>query len=336
MLGNDIAALIGFACETALWGMNCVLFFISLGLLYRKGRRGDLNLTIFIIHCLLFVTCTAHFGIEFNHFYTTLNSSSSVVGFANETKALLAADVFISICDLLGDAMLLYRCWVMWGDARWVIVLPVLSAVAGFICLLQVVHFVATLSPASPVPPAAVVPLTTAGYVLPLCTNVMATGLLVLKIWWMTRVPADVDHGLQRSHNLANRATAVIIESGLLYLFTQLVLVVLISIKHPAEAVVGVMAVQIYLSDLFSTYTNGPISKGIAPTLIVIRGALGINTKSTAKEVSHLVWAPNPKARKSTFGTTSTIPGNDTGESTRVLEPEVEKTKDAASSLDAA
>ena len=110
-----------------------------------------MNLTIFIIHCLLFVTCTAHFGIEFNHFYTTLvclvltsptflaeahatiqNSSNTVAGFANETKALLAADVFISICDLLGDAMLLYRCWVMWGDARWVIILPVLSAVAGF------------------------------------------------------------------------------------------------------------------------------------------------------------------------------------------------------------
>ncbi|KAI0325185.1 hypothetical protein GY45DRAFT_1364669 [Cubamyces sp. BRFM 1775] len=248
MLGNDIAALIGFACETALWGANCVLFSISLGLLYRKGRRGDLNLTIFIIHCLLFTTCTAHFGIEFNHFYTTLNASSSVAGFANETKALLAADVFISICDLLGDAMLLYRCWVMWGNARWVVILPVLSAVAGFICLLQVVHFVATLSPASPVPPAAVVPLTTAGYVLPLCTNVMATGLLVLKIWWMTRVPDGVDHGLQRSDHLASRATAVIIESGLIYLFTQLVLVVLISIKHPAEAIVGVMAVQIYVS----------------------------------------------------------------------------------------
>ena len=92
----------------------------------------------------------------------------------------------------------------------------------------------------------------------------MATGLLVLKIWWMTRVPAGVDHGLQRSNNLANRATAVIIESGLIYLFTQLILVVLISIKHPAEAIVGVMAVQIYVS-------NGPNGASSQSTVVVIQ-----------------------------------------------------------------
>ncbi|KAJ8496206.1 hypothetical protein ONZ51_g1251 [Trametes cubensis] len=287
VLSNNIAALIGFGCEATLWGANCVLFIISLGLLYRKGRRGNTNLTILAIHCLLFTGCTAHFGLEFNHFYTTLSASSSdtsgVSYFANETKGLLAADVIISICDLLGDAMLVYRCWLMWSDHRWVVVLPILSAIAGFVCLCQVAHFVATLSPTSPVPPAAVVPLTTAGYALPLCTNAMATGLLALKIWMMTRtrhVTSGGGYRLHRSVRLAGHVIAVIVESGLIYLATQLVLVVLVSIKHPAEAIVGVIAVQVY---------------GIAPTLIVIRCTLGITTETTRKDVSHLVWAPVPR-----------------------------------------
>ncbi|KAI0323817.1 hypothetical protein GY45DRAFT_1439450 [Cubamyces sp. BRFM 1775] len=286
VLSNNIAALIGFGCEATLWGVNCVLFIISLGLLYRKGRRGNTNLTILAIHCLLFASCTAHFGLEFNHFYTTLNSNLSTSGisnFADETKGLLAADILISICDLLGDAMLLCRCWVMWRDHRWVVILPVLSALAGFICLCQVAHFVATLSPTSPVPPAAVVPLTTAGYALPLGTNAMATGLLVLKIWIMTRTQPVASGGgyrLRRSVDLAAHVTAVIVESGLIYLATQLVLVVLVGIKHPAEAIVGVIAVQIY---------------GIAPTLIVIRCTLGITTETTVKDASHLMWAPISK-----------------------------------------
>lgn len=110
-------------------------------------------------------------------------------------------------------------------------------------------HFVVTQSPTSPVPPAALVPLTVAGYALPLCTNVMATGLLVFKIWWMSRGTRSGSHPLRRTIRLANDAAAVIVESGLIYLVTQLILVVLVTIAHPAEAIVGVMAVQIYVRE---------------------------------------------------------------------------------------
>ena len=45
---------------------------------------------------------------------------------------------------------------------------------------MAVVHLVLSLDPTSPVPPTDLVPLTLAGYSLPLCTNVMATGLITL------------------------------------------------------------------------------------------------------------------------------------------------------------
>ncbi|KAI0828633.1 hypothetical protein BC628DRAFT_83193 [Trametes gibbosa] len=299
MISNDIAALVGFAVESVLWGVYSVLFVISIGLLMRRSRKGELNPTVFAIHCLLFAACTTHYAIEFNHFYTTLQAIG-VNGYANETKQLVGADILISVCDLLGDAMLIYRCWAMWRGNYWVLVLPVISAVAGFGCMMQVAHFVVTLSPTSPAPPAAIVPLTVAGYSLPLCTNVMASGLLVFKIWWMTRHTPSTNT-LRSTARLANNAMAVIVESGLIYLAVQLVLVVLVSLENPAEGIAGVLAVQIY---------------GIAPTLMVIRVALGISAGSTytandVERVSKISWAPRVRH------TGRRAPGEST---TRVLE----------------
>ena len=123
------------------------------------------------------------------------------------------------------------------------------EAVPGFPtgCIAGVVDFILRLTPTSPVPPAAIVPLTTAGYALPLCTNVMATGLISFKIWHTTRLRKG-DAALHSTTRLARNAIAIIVESGALYLATQLVFVVLVNTTQPAQAIVAVMAVQIYVS----------------------------------------------------------------------------------------
>ncbi|KAI0631211.1 hypothetical protein C8Q77DRAFT_1062309 [Trametes polyzona] len=316
MLSNDIAALIGFACESALWGGYCVLFLISLNLFYKRNQKGELNVFVVFVHCLLFGACTAHYALEFNHFYTTLQAIG-VHGFANETKPLVGADILIPLTDLLGDTILLYRCWAMWGGNLWILVLPVLTSLAGFGCLMQAMHYVVTRTPTSPVPADVIVPLTTAGYALPLGTNVMASGLLVLKIWLLTRAPGvSPAYTLRRTVRLAMGVSAIVIESGLLYLATQLVLVVLITIKHPAEAVVGVMAVQIY---------------GIASTLIVIRVALGISAENTTfgpetghGGVSQLVYAKSGRTDAGTGFTEAASRAGAGGSTTRVPEPELD------------
>ncbi|KAI0754396.1 hypothetical protein C8Q80DRAFT_1226442 [Daedaleopsis nitida] len=264
VLSNDLSALVGFGCEAVCWRTYLVLFLASVILLLRRART---NIPVFIANFVLFVSCTAHFAIEFNHFYTTLGGTG-VEGFANETPQLIGADILISLSDFVGDLILVYRCWVIWNKSFWVVFLPLLTATAGFACILVVAHFVLMLSPSSPVPPAAIVPLGTAGYVLPLATNIMTTALIVAKLW-LTAYNAQrrIGDRLPGAVHAAQRAVAIIVESGLLYLVTQLVFVVLFALGHPAQAIVAVVAVQIY---------------GIAPTLIVIRVALGISSEHTA------------------------------------------------------
>ena len=92
-LTNDLAALIGFAGEGTLWGKLCLfswlavyieasepshtgaytILFISSVILLFKGRKSvHLPIPVVAAHVALFVTCTVHYAIEFNHFYTTL------------------------------------------------------------------------------------------------------------------------------------------------------------------------------------------------------------------------------------------------------------------------
>jgi hypothetical protein len=115
----------------------------------------------------------------------------------------------------------------------------------------ELIHILVTSNPTSPTPPPSIVPLGLAGYILPLATNVMVTSLIVYRIWFSSRVvkesPVDIGQGASR------RAMMLIIESGMLYLVTQLVFVVLFAMQHPAEGIMAVIAAQIYVSNYNST-----------------------------------------------------------------------------------
>ena len=139
------------------------------------------------------------------------------------------------------------------------------------------------MNPTSPTPPAAIVPLGLAGYILPLATNAAATGLIVARLVVTARRVkryGDDEHG--KAATTARRAVAIIVESGALYLATQLAYVVLFALGHPAEAIVAVIAVQIYVSSSppypACWHANAPARQGIAPTLMVMQVALGFST----------------------------------------------------------
>lgn len=121
---------------------------------------------------------------------------------------------------------------------------------------MQVVHYVVTLDPTSPTPPKPMLPLTLAGYSLPLCTNVMATTLIITRIWWLSRgaATAGTEGGFRSARAISHSAMATIVESGALYLAVQLAYVVLLALEHPVDAIIAVMACQIYVSQC-CTYT---------------------------------------------------------------------------------
>ncbi|KAG1746892.1 hypothetical protein EDB19DRAFT_331343 [Suillus lakei] len=210
---------------------------------------------------------TAHFALLFNHLYIALEHVPfSELG--NETPALMGANLLSSVADFIGDLLLLYRCWLVWGKQFYVIVLPLLTALGGFGCILPLPSLVLSINPTSPVPPTEIVPLTIAGYALPLCTNIIVTGLIAGRLWYLSRIVIIDEHGKSVISKIAagGRPMMLIIESGALYLVTQLIFVVLVAIQNNAESVLSLAGTQIY---------------GIASILILIRVGLGISSEQT-------------------------------------------------------
>lgn len=60
-----------------------------------------------------------------------VQNSTGVEGFGNETRLLAGADLLISICDLFGNSIILYRCWALWEKDYRIVVLPTLCALGG-------------------------------------------------------------------------------------------------------------------------------------------------------------------------------------------------------------
>ncbi|KAI0302492.1 hypothetical protein BC826DRAFT_965837 [Russula brevipes] len=236
------SSVFGLTCEAFLHGCYTILFAISIYLMVKRARnRISVNKHIFITSVLLYLSCTAHFALEFIHFYTLMISSANFPHLpllVTVVQKLLGHHLTKSYCDCESNCV----------------------GVTLRSELLIYPHF-------SVISPPFVRP-SLAGFILPLCTNLLVTTLIVARIWYLSPSKADDLHGTGRRipTGTGRAAIDIVVESGMLYLAAQLVFVVLFAIKHPAQAIIAAMAVQIY---------------GIAPVLIIIRVALGLsNTPS--------------------------------------------------------
>jgi len=133
--------------------------------------------------------------------------------------------------------------------------------------------------------PPSLVPLGLAAFSLPLCTNVIVTSLIAGRIWYLSPRKARNMRSAQFPSGTGRAAIDIVVESGMLYLAVQFVFVILFAIRHPAQGIVGVIAVQIYVRIPHPwkarKFVVNQLSQGIAPTLILIRVGLGVSNMQT-------------------------------------------------------
>ncbi|KAJ6615589.1 hypothetical protein B0H10DRAFT_55468 [Mycena sp. CBHHK59/15] len=126
-----------------------------------------------------------------------------------------SADVIIQ--TVLGDVMLIYRCWIVYGRSWLVIACPVLLAIAGLVCIGMSIYLEVTLPAASQFasPYKQVV---TSTWALTICINVITTSLIVVRIWRADRKHSQLFcESTRPNKNTYHNARRIIIESGLMY-----------------------------------------------------------------------------------------------------------------------
>ncbi|KAF7336385.1 hypothetical protein MVEN_02187100 [Mycena venus] len=160
-----------------------------------------------------------------------------------------AYDLRLITNNLLTDLLFLYRCYVIWGSQRTVLILP--GAFIFTTCSFN--DFLEVLIIDVRVP-----------YIMAGATNVILMCLTAGRIWYMSREARNV-HG-KAFRRRYHTAIAMILESGALYCLVLLLYIISISLVWESDAVT-----------VFRGVCNGLLGQmiNIIPTLIFVRVGMG-------------------------------------------------------------
>ncbi|KAJ6477693.1 hypothetical protein C8R45DRAFT_1102001 [Mycena sanguinolenta] len=195
--------LLSAIAETFLYGVFVVSFFATLYLRLSKytdrtARSGTLRNTVTIPAVATFITCSAHWIIGvirlFKGFGGSEDLHSALYFLLNSAEPLaVARSILVVLNNLIGDAIIIQRVWVIWGRSLSVIIVPVLSwlgaGTSGFVLSYLITH----LRPENISSTRACI---TVGWVLTTIINVYCTACIAWKIWRTNRVTQTIGGGL--------------------------------------------------------------------------------------------------------------------------------------------
>ncbi|KAJ7202388.1 hypothetical protein GGX14DRAFT_654388 [Mycena pura] len=227
---------------TFFYGIYLVLFCICLHILLHRPRNTA--------NSILLATAIALFTLSTVQAVLNLVLGSwEILNYDDVPfEAVSLADDMIFVANnLIADALVIYRCYVIWNRNIFVII----PGVAGLI-ITSVFGWDINL-PLAPF------------FALTLATNVVVTCLTAGRIWWICRRARA--HGTTDAQKRSMSALSIIIESGMIY---SAFVVVLIAVEqyHNFDEIVVEMLRQVM---------------GIVPTLIIVRVGLGLGAAQGAE-----------------------------------------------------
>ncbi|KAF9457386.1 hypothetical protein BDZ94DRAFT_232497 [Collybia nuda] len=224
-------------CESLLHGAFTVLIAVVIWLLVQRRQMPKVHKFMFGAGIIMWMLSSAHLGLviqQVTNVETPLRNAQAQVSIA-------------TIQLLIGDMILLWRVWTVWGQNYWITIIPLLLVLAAAGVRFAVVASIAgVLEFASDQSTAIIVANTL------LCTILIAGRIWYLQ-WRMNRLLGYSPS--EKSKSAYRGVLMLIIESGLLYALIMLLSLILDDIHN--DGIHTVLDMQI------------PII-GILPTLIVL------------------------------------------------------------------
>ncbi|KAL7277969.1 hypothetical protein ACG7TL_007922 [Trametes sanguinea] len=312
MAGPDIpldkAYLTAIWLETLFYGMNFVLYWTCMSILTWRRRTPKVNKLLVGIGTLMFAFSTAHVSLGFQRLiegFIVLRDQPGGPGAFFSDVSIPANVVKVGIHtvnSIIGDSIVVWRCWLVWGRDWKMCVLPILLIIASAICgFTQTVYFARAKKLHSAFAHSLQI-WNGSLFSLSLATNVVVTILISLRVWYMLRM-----EGGSTAFRYW-RVLVIIIESGMIY------------------SVALVCEITLYFLGSNAFYiVYDPIAQltAITPTLIIVLAALQLTSSDvhsrltrsknarifqprtgpggTTVPLDTMDFAPNEAAPKSTF-----------------------------------
>ncbi|KAF9050836.1 hypothetical protein BDZ89DRAFT_940567 [Hymenopellis radicata] len=262
---TDKAYLIAVFLESIFYGINLLLFIIYLFLAPARGIGNNKKL-ILPLAVAMFLLSTTRLILDFYRLFNgfILHSLNPGAFFNNVSDPSHVAKTVVHTFNcILGDVIIVWRCYLVWGRNMYICVGPALLILASTIAGLgQAATFSRCTSAFDP----ALLGWNEAVFTLSFITNVGVTLLIALRIVYLKKHQSS----MLPSDSFYQFVLITVVESGLVYSAALLVNVVLYFSRDNAFYIVydpiGQLAV-------------------IVPTTIVVTAQLGLLTRTPSASV---------------------------------------------------
>ncbi|KAI9573135.1 hypothetical protein HD554DRAFT_1145995 [Boletus coccyginus] len=222
----DKAELLAVLLEGLLYGFSLLMFGATIWTLLSQRSIYPVNRKMFTIACLLLLFSTTHFIIDIIRIMQGLilfrdTYPGGPIGYFSDVSqwTFVSKNYVFAAQTLLGDGVVLYRCYAVW-QSKLIMIVPALlwcaTGVTGIgspYTASQVAQnevFVGSLSQ-----------WITSFWALAFATNVLATLLLVFRIWHVDRMNKRLSASHRRSQ--LRPILHILVDAGLIYSLTLLV-----------------------------------------------------------------------------------------------------------------
>ncbi|KAJ6540017.1 hypothetical protein DFH09DRAFT_67675 [Mycena vulgaris] len=193
-LPSNLATLV---LESWLYGILSLLFISTIYFLatrpilagHNQSTKHHFTSLVFLGVASLFIVITAHWIVViYQAFFAFIHLASATAERAfyadlSQRSEIIKAGLFFSSI-LIGDSLVIYRLWIIWGLNRYVVIFPIFTLIGTFVTSIVVVHTSTHWEPGSG---GALFykeskPWTATGFILSLLTTVYSTAFIAFRI----------------------------------------------------------------------------------------------------------------------------------------------------------
>ncbi|KAG2159556.1 uncharacterized protein EDB93DRAFT_1218323 [Suillus bovinus] len=247
----DATCLLSLALEGVTYGFSTLMFIGTVWALAYKQRIQDVSRPIIVVAILLFILSTAHMVVNIIRVedglvkYRDTILGGPVAFFADPSQyTFTIGNVLYGLQTLLGDGVLIYRCYVVWQSVL-VIVVPSMLWCSVAVSVIAVNYtFSQIKSDSSQIyenERGAPAHWVNVFYVSTIATNLLSSGLLAYRVWMIER---DVSPGRARKNNMMP-IVRVLVDSAVLYSVALLTALITYARSNNGQLVIHEMVTPI-------------------------------------------------------------------------------------------
>ncbi|KAF9465908.1 hypothetical protein BDZ94DRAFT_1252548 [Collybia nuda] len=234
--------------ESLLYGVQLVLFCICAYILMQ--RRSSIQLVLLLVVTIMFLIATADLAISFRMIVDDLQTVADTSSNVALTHLYPKNPLYITN-NFLADALLLYRCYLIWKGQRYIIIASSIFLVADTVWGYSSIG-TAIFSLKST--------FTSLFLWSVFAYNLIMTIVTAGRIWWIARAGRRLlgKRALKQYHT----AIAILIESGAIYCISLLIMLLMPETSY--KLIVQVVVIRLV---------------AIMPILMIVQAELGKNTR---------------------------------------------------------